>query len=192
MPQTSVFCFATSRTQAGHIVDQLKAARFSCNDISALLTDQAAGHESAQMRHTKMPEGVIAGLGIGGALGWIAGIGVLAIPGFGEFIDASPILAALTGTAIGAVFGGVCGGWIGRSIQEREAGRDHDLLQDGSILISVHAENSFEITRAEVIFADAGGQGICTQGAAADPENERPTEIIAYPTASGLRGPDRG
>lgn len=185
MPQTSVFCFANSRTQAGHIVDQLKAASFSSNDISALLTDQNAGHEAAPIRRTKMPEGVIAGLGIGGALGWIAGIGVLAIPGFGGFIDASPVLAALTGTAIGAVSGAVCGGWIGRSIQEREAGRDHDLLQDGSILISVHAENSSEITRAEVIFADAGGQGICTRGDEADPERNRATEIIAYPSAPG-------
>ena len=187
MPQTSVFCFATSRTQAGYIVDQLKAARFSSNDISALLTEQG----SAQVNRTNAPEGVVAGLGIGGALGWIAGIGVLAIPGFAAFIDASPILAAMTGTAVGAVTGGVCGGWIGRSIQEREARRDHDVLQDGSILISVHAENSSEITRAEVIFAHAGGQGICTQGAAADAEDDRPTEIIAYPTASGLRGPDR-
>jgi hypothetical protein len=188
MPQTSVFCFATSRTQAGYIVDQLRAARFSSDDISALLTEQG----SAQVKRTHVPEGVVAGLGIGGTLGWIAGIGVLAIPGFGEFIDASPILAALTGTAIGMVFGGVCGGWIGRGIQEREDRCDQDVLQDGSILISVHAENSSEITRAEVIFAHAGGQGICTQGAAADPEDDQATEIIAYPTASGLRGADRG
>lgn len=187
MPQTSVFCFATSRTQAGHIVDQLKAARFSSNDISALLTEQG----SAQVKRTHVPEGVVAGLGIGGALGWIAGIGVLAIPGFGEFIDASPILAALAGAGTGAVFGGVCGGWIGRGIQVREARRDHDVLQDGSILISVHAENSAEITRAEVIFADAGGQGICTTREAADPEVERATEIIAYPVAAGLKGPAR-
>ena len=186
MPQTSVFCFATSRAQAGYIVDQLKAARFSSNDISAL-------QGSAQMKHTKVPEGVVAGLGIGGALGWIAGIGVLAIPGFAAFIDASPILAALTGSAIGAILGGICGGWIGRNIEEREDRYDSYLLQDdGSILISVHAENSSEITRAEVIFADAGGQGICTQGAVAEPEDERATEIIAYPASSGLRGSERG
>lgn len=183
MPHTSVFCFASSRTQAGHIVEQLKAASFSSDDISALLTDQNAGHEAAQIRRTKMPEGVIAGLGIGGALGWIAGIGVLAFPGFGDFIDASPVLAALTGTGIGAVAGAVCGGWIGSSIHEREAGRDQDVLEEGSILISVHAENSSEITRAEVIFADAGGQGICTRGDEADPERMRATEIITYPSA---------
>lgn len=183
MPQTSVFCFASSRTQAGQIVDQLRAARFSSDDITALLTDQGAGHESGHARRTKMPEGVVAGLGLGGALGWIAGIGVLAIPGLGDFIDASPVLAALTGTGIGAVAGAVFGGWIGSSIHEREAGRDQDVLEEGSILISVHAENSSEITRAEVIFADAGGQGICTRGDEADPERMRATEIITYPSA---------
>ncbi|MCX6847963.1 MAG: DUF3341 domain-containing protein [Verrucomicrobia bacterium] len=186
MPQTSVFCFATSRAQAGYIVDQLKAARFSSNDISAL-------QGSAQVKHTKAPEGVVAGLGIGGALGWIAGIGVLAIPGFAGFIDASPILAALTGSAIGAILGGICGGWIGRSIQEREDRYDSSLLQDdGSILISVHAENSSEITRAEVIFAHAGGQGICTQKADEDTEDEPATEIVSYPIAPGRKGPDKG
>jgi hypothetical protein len=191
MPQTSVFCFATSRSQAGYIVDQLKAARFSSNDISALLTEQG----SAQVKRTHVPEGAVAGLGIGGALGWIAGIGVLAIPGFGEFIDASPILAAMAGTGIGATLGGICGGWIGRSIQKREDRYDQydsALLQDGSILISVHAENSAEITQAEVIFAHAGGQGICTQRAMADPEDNRATEILAYPMASGLKGSERG
>lgn len=185
MPQTSVFCFANSRTQAGHIVDQLRAAKFSSDDISALLTDQCVEQDSRQLRRTKMPEGVIAGLGLGGALGWIAGIGVLVIPGFGDFIDASPVLAALTGTAIGAVAGAVFGGWIGRSIHEREAGHDPDLLQEGSILISVHAENASEITRAEVIFAHGGGQGICTRGPEDDPERMRATEIIKYPAAPG-------
>ncbi|MHB1081295.1 MAG: DUF3341 domain-containing protein [Prosthecobacter sp.] len=184
MPQTSVFCFATSSTQAGYIVDQLKAAGFSSRDISAL-------QGSAQMKRTKVPEGVVAGLGIGGAMGWIAGIGVIAIPGFEAFIDANPILSALTGSAIGASLGGICGGWIGRSIQEREDRYDSYLLQDGSILISVHARNSAEITRAEVIFADAGGQGICTQGAVDDTEYDRATEIIACPVASGLNGPVR-
>ena len=74
MPQTSVFCFAKSRTQAGYIVDQLRAASFSSDDISALLTDPPGDRGSAHVPHTKMPEGVIAGLGIGGALvaTWLA------------------------------------------------------------------------------------------------------------------------
>ena len=38
----------------------------------------------------------------GGVLGLLAGIGALAIPGVGPFIAAGPIMAALSGAAIGA------------------------------------------------------------------------------------------
>ncbi len=45
---------------------------------------------------------------VGGALGWLAGIGALAIPGVGPFIAAGPIMAALAGGAVGGAVGGVC------------------------------------------------------------------------------------
>src|SRR2546427_7792091 len=52
-------------------------------------------------KSTKAPEGATAGAGsgvlIGGALGWLAGIGALALPGLGPFIAAGPIMASLAG-----------------------------------------------------------------------------------------------
>ena len=39
---------------------------------------------------------------IGGGLGWLAGIGALAIPGLGPFIAAGPIMAALAGSGLAA------------------------------------------------------------------------------------------
>jgi len=195
MSQKSVFCLATSRTQADEIVDQLKAANFSSNDISALFADQHTSHDFAHEKHTKAPEGAVAGAGtggvIGGALGWIAGIGVLAIPGFGPFIAAGPVMAVLSGAAIGAAVGGIAGGLIGMGIPELEARRYEGKLQDGNILISVHTENAEEITQAEVIFARADAQDICTTGETAVPDDSRATEIITYPTESVLKGPDR-
>ena len=188
MSQKSVFCLATSRTQADEIVDQLKAANFSSNDISALFADQHTSHDFAHEKHTKAPEGAVAGAGtggvIGGALGWIAGIGVLAIPGFGPFIAAGPVMAVLSGAAIGAAVGGIAGGLIGMGIPELEARRYEGKLQDGNILISVHTENAEEITQAEVIFARADAQDICTTGETAGPDDNRATEIITYPTES--------
>jgi ferritin-like metal-binding protein YciE len=51
----SVFCIATSRLQADQIVDQLKDAHFSSNDISALFADQSTNrdfaHEKRRHRH---------------------------------------------------------------------------------------------------------------------------------------------
>ena len=60
------------------------------------------GHVKA----TKAPEGATTGAATGGAtggvIGLLAGIGALAIPGVGSFIAAGPIMAALSGAAVGA------------------------------------------------------------------------------------------
>lgn len=174
MSTKSVFCIATSRQQANLIVDQLKDAQFSNSDISALFADKESGHDFAHEKHTKAPEGTVAGVGtggvIGGALGWIAGIGALAIPGVGPFIAAGPIIAALSGAAIGATVGGITGGLIGMGIPELEAKRYEGKLKQGNILISVHTESSEEIARAKEIFDHAGAEDICTIADSATPK----------------------
>jgi hypothetical protein len=174
MSNKSVFCIATSRTQADRIVDRLKAANFSNNDISALFADKDTSHDFAHEKNTKAPEGAVTGAGtggaIGGALGWIAGIGALAIPGIGPFIAAGPIMAALSGAAIGATVGGITGGLIGLGIPELEAKRYEGKLKEGNILVSVHTDNSEEITRAKDIFTTAGAQDICTTGESGVPD----------------------
>lgn len=188
MSKKSVFCIATTRYQADLIVDQLKSSNFSSNDISALFADKTTSHDFAHEKNTKAPEGTVTGAGtggvIGGALGWIAGIGALAIPGFGPFIAAGPIMAALSGAAIGATVGGIAGGLIGMGIPEIEAKRYEGKLREGNILISVHTENTEEVTRAEEIFSQAGAQDICTTGEAATPDETRDTVHIEYPTES--------
>ena len=68
---------------------------------------------------------------VGGALGWLAGIGSLAIPGVGPFIAAGPILAALSGAAVGAAVGGIAGGLIGLGIPELEAKRYEGKIKEG-------------------------------------------------------------
>lgn len=166
MSNQSVFCIATSRSQAEQIVDQLKEANFANSDISALFSDQDSAHDFAHEKHTKAPEGAVAGVGtggvIGGTLGWIAGIGALAIPGVGPFIAAGPIIAALSGAAIGATVGGITGGLIGMGIPELVAKRYEGKLKEGNILISVHTESSEEIATAKEIFSDASAEDICT------------------------------
>lgn len=98
-------------------MERLKAADFCSNDISVLFPDQGTSRDFAHEKNTKTPEGAVTGAGtgcvIGGALGWLVGIGALAIPGVGPFIAAGPIVAALSGAAIGAAVGGYRRG-IGR------------------------------------------------------------------------------
>jgi hypothetical protein len=174
MSKTSVFCIATSRSQAEQIVERLRFARFSNNDISELFPDKGTTHDFAHEKNTKAPEGAITGAGtggvVGGALGWVAGIGALAIPGVGPFIAAGPIIAALSGAAIGATVGGITGGLIGLGIPELEAKRYEGKIKEGNILLSVHTENSEEVARAKDIFTKAGALDICTTGEASTPK----------------------
>ena len=173
MSKKSVFCIATSQTQAENIVEQLKYAYFSNNDISALFPDKSTTRDFAHEKNTKAPEGALTGAGtggvLGGALGWIAGIGALAIPGVGPFIAAGPIMAALSGAAIGAAVGGIAGGLIGMGIPEFEARRYEDRIKAGNILISVHTEDAKEVAKAKEIFHNAGAQDICATSESAAP-----------------------
>jgi hypothetical protein len=177
MSKTSVLCIATSREQANRIVDQLKTANFSNNDISVLFPDKDTTRDFAHEKNTKAPEGAVAGAStggvVGGALGWVAGIGALAIPGVGPFIAAGPIIAALSGAALGAAVGGIAGGLIGLGIPEIEAKRYEGKVKAGNPLLSVHTENSEEITRAKDIFTKTGAQDICTTGESSTPRENR-------------------
>ena len=184
MSKKSVFCIASSREQADRIVDQLKNANFSNNDISVLFPDKGTSRDFAHEKNTKAPEGAVTGATtggvIGGTLGWIAGIGALAIPGVGPFIAAGPIMAALGGAAIGAAAGGITGGLIGLGIPELEAKRYEGKVRAGNLLISVHTENSDEITRAKDIFTIAKAQDICTTGEASTPTDNKATDRRAH------------
>jgi hypothetical protein len=195
MSKKSIFCIATSRTQADQIVNQLKNANFSNNDISALFANKDTNRDFAHEKHTKAPEGAVTGAGtggvVGGALGWIAGIGALAIPGVGPFIAAGPIIAALSGAAIGATVGGIAGGLIGLGIPELEAKRYEGKIKEGNILISVHTENSAEISRAKDIFTKAGAKDICTTGEASTPKEHKATNRIAQPTMAAYSSAGR-
>ena len=84
---------------------------------------------------------------IGGTLGLLAGVGLLAIPGMGPFIAAGPIMAGLAGLGVGGAVGGVTGALIGMGIPEFEAKRYEGRLQKGEILLSVHCVTAEEIKR---------------------------------------------
>jgi hypothetical protein len=185
MSKKAVFCISNSREQADRIVGQLKVANFSNNDISLLFPDKSTTRDFAHEKNTKAPEGALTGAStggaIGGALGWIVGIGALAIPGVGPFIAAGPIMAALGGVALGATMGGIAGGLIGMGIPEIEAKRFEGKVKKGNILISVHTEDSDEVTKAKDIFTRSGAQDVCVTGEASTPEAKKADVRPSHP-----------
>ena len=174
MSKKSVFCISNSRTQAAQIVDGLRGKGFSNDDISTLFPDKATSRDFAYEKHTKAPEVATTGAGtgglLGGTLGWLVGIGSLAIPGVGPLIAAGPIVAALSGAAVGAAVGGIAGALIGMGIPEYEAKRYEGKVKAGNILLSVHTESSDEVAEAKEIFKAAGAQDIATSGESPAPE----------------------
>jgi hypothetical protein len=152
MSKKFIFCIAPSLPQANQIVDCLQDEGFSSNEVSALLPDKTNTRDFAHRKGTKTPEGLTSGAGggavLGGALGWLAGIGALAIPGFSPFVAAGPIGAGLSGAAVGGTVGGIAGALIGMGIPAR---RHEEKLKEGGILISVHTESVEEVKRVKKI-----------------------------------------
>jgi hypothetical protein len=67
----------------------------------------------AHEKNTREPRpAATSGAAIGGTLGWLVGIGALAIPGLGPLIAAGPIMAALAGAGAGGVVGGLAGALV--------------------------------------------------------------------------------
>ncbi len=174
MSKTAAFCITKSEEQAQRIVAELRRTGFSSDDISVLFPDKSGTRDFAHEQHTKAPEGAATGAGVGGAVGgavgWMIGIGALAIPGVGPFIAAGPIMAALGGAAVGAAAGGITGGLVGMGIPEFEAKRYEGKIRVGNILISVHTDDSDQVSRAKDIFKRAGAEDISSTGETKPPK----------------------
>ncbi|HEY2383836.1 MAG TPA: quinol:electron acceptor oxidoreductase subunit ActD [Terriglobia bacterium] len=165
---TAAFGIYTDRTSVELAVDTLKADGFRNTDISVLFPETTGTKDFATEKHTKAPEGATTGAGtgvvLGGALGWLTGIGALAIPGLGPFIAAGPIMAALAGAGVGGTVGGIVGALVGLGIPEYEAKRYEGRIKSGGILLSVHCDNSEWTKRAKKILEDTGAEDVASTG----------------------------
>jgi len=170
---TAVFGIYSRRLNLDNAVDTLRGAGFRNTDISVLFAHNEGTKDFAHEKGTKAPEGAAAGAGsgaiIGGTLGWLAGIGALAIPGVGPFIAAGPVMGALSGVGVGGAVGGLTGGLIGQGMPEYEAKRYEGRIKSGGALLSVHCDNSDWTKRAKMILEETGAEDIAsTSEASAD------------------------
>jgi hypothetical protein len=177
MSKPAIFGLVKTDTQARAAVTALEAVGFIATDISVLSSGAphydvngveeigfAKTREVGVTNSTKAPEGATTGAATGGMLGglagWLVGIGALAIPGAGPFIAAGPILAALSGAALGATACGVGGALVGYGIPEYEAKLYAGKLEDGHILIGVHAVDDSEAEVAKKALETVGAEDI--------------------------------
>jgi hypothetical protein len=174
----SVLAILDSQLQTENAVNDLQRRGILSSSISVLLPDTDGTRDFAHEHNTKAPEGAVAGAStggvIGGALGILAGIGALAIPGAGPFIAAGPLMAALSGAAAGAAVGGITGALIGMGIPEIEAKRYEGKIKGGNILIAVHVEDSDQQKIAEETLKQAGAHDISSASEGSVPKEDRP------------------
>ena len=167
---TAAFGIYPDQVSVSGAVEALKQAGFRNADISVLCPENTGSKDFAHEKHTKAPEGAVAGASsgaiLGGALGWLAGIGALAIPGIGPFVAAGPIVAMLSGIGVGGTVGGFTGALIGVGIPEYEAKRYEGRIRNGGILLSVHCDNSDWVKRAKEVLEHTGASDIATSGEA--------------------------
>jgi hypothetical protein len=145
-------------------IDRLRTEGFRAADISVLFPENVGTKDFAHQKGTKAPEGASAGAGVGavagGVLGWLTGIGALAIPGVGPFIAAGPIMAALAGAGVGGAVGGVTGALVGMGIPEYEAKRYEGRVLKGGMLVSVHSDDSEWADKAKRILEQTGAEDV--------------------------------
>lgn len=160
----SVWGIYPTRLALETAIDRLRESGFLSSDISVLLPENLGPKDLVIEKFTKAPEGATAGASsgvlIGGALGWLAGIGAFALPVVGAFIAAGPLLSTLAGVGVGGVLGGIAGALIGAGIPEYQAKRYEGRLTKGSILVSVHCDKPDEIPHAKEVMEQTGGEDI--------------------------------
>jgi hypothetical protein len=165
---TAVFGIYSSYSAVESAVDTLQSAGFRNTDISVLLPENVGTKDFAHEKGTKAPEGAaaggVSGAVVGGALGWLAGIGALAIPGVGPLIAAGPIVAALAGIGVGGALAGIAGALVGMGIPEYEAKRYEGRIKGGGILLSVHSDSSEWTKKAKTILEQTGAADISSTG----------------------------
>jgi hypothetical protein len=185
---TAVFGLYPNPSSAEHGVETLKEAGFRNTDISVLFPQNVGSKDFGHEKGSKSPQGAATGAGtdaiLGGALGWLAGIGALAIPGLGPFIVAGPIMAALAGMGVGGTVGGITGALIGMGIPEYVAKRYEGRVKEGGILLSVHSDNTDWTKRAKEILERTGAQDIAS-GAEASADYAKSDRPLARAATGG-------
>jgi len=165
---TGVYGVYSDRKDVEKTVQALKERGFTSSDISVVFPNPNMTKEFAIEKNTKAPEGALAGGGtgfvIGGVLGWLAGIGTLAIPGIGPLVAAGPIVATLAGAGAGGAIGGIAGALVGLGLPELEAKRFEAAIKQGRILLSVHCPDMGIAENARKVLDEYGAKEVFLSG----------------------------
>lgn len=166
MKPRNVYAILRTEAAARDAVAALRGDGFDQGNVSLLARQGARSPElkpgGSSGEWLRAPEGIAVGAAVGGALGWIAAVGALTLPGVGAVLAAGPILTALGGAAVGAASGMVAGSFVGLGMSEIEAREYQEAAVRGDIVLAVRVESLDQQARAARILAEHEASSITT------------------------------
>ena len=167
MPQ-SLICITPNDAVAQCIVEELEVSGVPRRKISVVCPVRIPAGDAMHHRDPTSRIGPSLSLttcsALGGALGWLLGIGSLAIPGFGPTIAGGPIMQVIGDAAIGATLGGLSGALSRFGVPEYLAQRYEAGIRQGRTFISVLALRRREIRQLRDIFNIEGAEDVSLVG----------------------------
>jgi hypothetical protein len=140
-------------SDATAVVERLRAARISNDDISVLSPESDDNRVSDGAEATAAGSGI--GAVLGGSAGALAGVGLLAIPGLGPIVATGWLVSTLAGLAAGAVAGGVAGGIVdaltSSGMTTEEAQVYAEAIRRGGTMITVRVDDSQDAVVARLL-----------------------------------------
>lgn len=160
------------RDQAEKAIRELRDSGVPENAISVIQLHDDSKHDDNVNRTTAddgddKASGTTKGLVTGGAVGAIAGLGALLIPGIGPFIAAGALAetlgvagsAALVSGAVGATAGGLTGALVDYGIDREQAEFYEKKVREGGVFVAVDtSDNPSAYAPARGILRAAGGE----------------------------------
>ncbi len=136
--------------EARQTVEALEAAGIPHSDISIVSNNADSRHltagttagAAAGAEETRAGAGASTGTLVGGGVGLLTGLGLLAIPGVGPVVAAGWLIATLTGAGIGAAGGGLLGSLVHAGVPEDQAHTYTEGVRRGGTLVTVRGDES--------------------------------------------------
>ena len=140
---------------ARRTVEALQTAGVPRDDISIVANNADSRHGAnaaapADMDETRAGAGASTGTLVGGGVGLLTGLGLLAIPGVGPVVAAGWLIATVTGAGIGAAGGGLLGSLLHSGVPEEHAHAYAEGVRRGGTLVTVRGDES-QASRIEAV-----------------------------------------
>jgi hypothetical protein len=165
MPQAlSIFARYGSREAAESAADKLIRSGVTPSDISVVLPEQvpALAHDTKMEPKLANQTPTVPSRGIfSGALGVLAGLSMLALPGLGPLVGEGTLKAGLAGLGVSGAVGNFAKYLINLGVPELEAQRYEDCLKQQAVLFAVRCHTPERASRLSELMKETGAQDLC-------------------------------